>query len=182
MLKIINDTGLNIACNIKAGEQIFYYSHGDGTVSYDVDSDSKNDIEIIKEDIWVSNEPYSILFFIPYMFDLVFGNMSEPENLPLMIGYKGLLNKDNSTVYLSKIISINQNSLLRWSKYSSIQCHFVSILVLIIGILLSFIFQGWIQLLFALISIILSVGIMSIISYKKKTILNCLKKLMILQD
>ena len=49
-----------------------------------------------------------ILFFILYMFDLVFGNMSEPENLPLMIGYKGLLTKDNSTVYLSKIISINR--------------------------------------------------------------------------
>ena len=180
MLKIINDTGLNIACNIKAGAGVFNYCHGEGTVSYDIDSDSKADIEIVKEDIWASNEPHSILFFIPYMFDLVFGNMSDAENLPLTISYKGILNEDNSTVYLSKIISINQNSLRRWSKYSSIQCHFASILVLIIGILLSFIFQGWTQVLFVLTSVILAVIILVLVLPKKKALFNCMKKLMIL--
>lgn len=180
MLKIINDTGLNIACDIKAGERIFNHRHGDGAVSYDIDSDSKADIEIVKEDIWASNEPYSTLFFIPYTFDLVFGNMSDAENLPLTISYKGILNEDNSTVYLSKIIGINQNSLRRWSKYASIQCHFVSILVLILGVLLSFIFNGWTQLLFVLTSVILSVGIMILALHKKKALLNCMKNLMIL--
>ena len=168
-LEIVNDTKLFISCNIIANGKHYIYESRNQSLPYEINPEEGIvNIQLYKEDIWKNKSTLSLFLFAIYAMDLEFGNLLEPNNLPFSINHQLTLKNANldteQRIFLSNIIKVDYESLKRWAKYSSFQCSMISAMIFIIGLILSFIFDGWIKM-----SFLICIAILSIFLYKLST-------------
>lgn len=179
-LDIIDDTELNISCDVTINEKKYYYKPSNKTISYESISREPINIRFFKEDIWNTEQKFSSFLLIIYVFDWTFGNLSESDNLPFWIDHQLSLKTEDinacSQIFLSNIIKVNNDSLTRWSKYSIFQCIMISTILILIGIILSFVFKGWIKFAFIVCVGITSACAFKLMNSKRKNLVKVLKK------
>ena len=178
-LEIVNDTELHIECNITINGKNHAYTSDSKSTSYEINPQKDiTNIQFIKENVWGTKGTLNSLFLILYIFDLVFGNLCESNNLPFSINHQlNLTTKDCDSSYrvlLSNIVKVDPNSLKRWKKYSMFQCCMVSTLIFLIGLILSFIFTGWGQIAFLTCFAFLSICMYKLVNKQRKTLLKVL--------
>lgn len=177
-LEVVNDTELDISCDIAVNNTHYVYESNNPSVSYEINpSKGMVNIQLFKEDIWKPKNILNMFVLLLYALDFVFGNLSESSNLPFSINHNLFLTTDldtNPKIFLSNIVKVDPDSLKLWTKYSIFQCSMVTILVFIIGVILSFIFNGWIKIVFLTGTAVLSVGMYMLLNKKRKAILKVL--------
>ena len=178
-LDIIDDTDLNISCEITIDGKKYYHRPGNETISYESTSLKPIELKVLKEDIWVSEQRLNSVLLIIYVFDWTFGNLSESDNLPFWIDHRVLLKTENinipSKILLSNMVKVNDESLASWSKYSALQCILIIIILLAIGGVLSFMFEGWIKIGFMVCIAFISSFVFKLIYARRKKLLHVLK-------
>ena len=178
-LGIINDTSLNISCYVTSDDKRYFYESGEKNALYDFDSLKTAVIRIFKEDIWDFRQRVSTFMFIIHIFDWISGCLAESGNLPFSIDYwlpSEAWNTDpHVNVLLSEIVRVDGESLARWSKYSAIQCVAMTMVMIIIGCLLSLIFNGWGRIAFAVCVTFISVAVFIKINSRRKKLFQLLK-------
>lgn len=149
-LKIVNDTifDLNYYLVIDNKER-YSKSLASGAINEIVFQHGQL-ISIEKNDIWNFKGKAESLFLFLYSCDFTFGNLSDPDNLPLNINYNVDKNDlySKKDVHMSDIIFVNPTSLIKWKKFSMLQFCLLTFLMVLVGVALSFIFSGWLQCLF----------------------------------
>ena len=179
-LEIVNDAEICISCDVAVNERHYIYENNSQSTSYEINL-KKNivDIQLLKEDIWETKKTLNSFFLILYVLDLVFGNLSESNNLPFSINHRLKLTTtdlgSDRQIFLSNIVKVNHKSLKRWTRYSIFQCSLVSIFIFIIGLILSFIFNGWVKIAFLTGIAVLSIWIYKLVDKKRKKLLKVLQ-------
>lgn len=181
-LEIINDIGLDISFEIIIGTRKYLYRSSNKSVFYELNYKESFTIRMLKENIWEKKGKFNSFFLKLYSLDLTFGNLSDSENLPYSIDKQITIENPvsalNQTIFLSDIVKVEKESLYQWKKNSFLQSIWVSLLIVIIGIILSFIFESWIKIIFLIIITNLAVVICLLINNKRKKLFNILKTFM----
>lgn len=97
-------------------------------------------IKLSKEDIWKHDDRTDRVFLGMFSTDIVWGNSLETANLPFYIdSLIDLSQKEimTYTINLSSLIKVEDKSLASWKKFSNIQIFILSIVIFIIGLILS---------------------------------------------
>ena len=178
-LEIVDDTELNISCDITVGNKKYHKRSCDRAISYELEQkEAMINVKVYKEDIWQPKRFLNSFFLKLYMLDCTFGNLSESENLPFSIDYQLTVTDVDTTterILLSDIVEVDNDSLAQWKISSFFQCMLISLLIIVVGGILGFIFKGWLKLLFLICVVILSGTVFTAIGKKRRKLLEVLK-------
>lgn len=179
-LEIVNDTDLDISCDVIIDDKKYFLQQDDKVVSYQIPPQKVIvNLHLFKEDIWKLKTRLNTFFLKLYIMDLTFGNLSESNNLPFSIDYMltiaNIAEISCKKIFLSDIICIDKDSLTLWRKNSYFQCVMIALTIIFIGIILSFIFSGWHKLFFGVIILILSITVFIIVNKRRERLLQVLK-------
>ncbi|MGN0174154.1 MAG: hypothetical protein ACI39F_06915 [Acutalibacteraceae bacterium] len=174
VIKIINDTDLDVTYDILIDNKLHLHKTKHQAQSYEIYhlKQNQNNVRIFKDNIWFNNDKYSSFLNFLYIFDLEFGSLSDTNNLPYSIDYQKSQLSCDQEVYLSKIINIDKQSLDKWCKSSKIQIIFLVFLILIIGIVLSFLFKNFFKWLFILIVAVAAYFLNHLLNIRKKELIE----------
>lgn len=179
---IINDTGLNVEYTINIdGNKTKVVSNDRKSIYPILQTDKDIFLKIRKEDIWQEKHWTNVLLLVIYSFDLVFGNLAEEENLPFFIDYTDnfKLNKGEiKTIFLSEIIKVHNQSLIAWKVMSNIQIVEIGLTILIVGFVLSFIFSGWIRMIFCFCILLIATSIYILAKRRRKNLIQIMNQFM----
>lgn len=167
-IEIINDTNLDIIYDVEVNSKTFKQIY-ELKQSFKIDSkDEVINIHIFKDNIWSNESKFNSLFMILYTLDLMFGNLSESDNLPFNIEYNQTFSNVvlDKKICLSNIINVNEKYLNRWKRVAVFQTYLILFLIIIVGVILSFIFNLWIKTVFLISVIILDTLLLFIINKK----------------
>lgn len=97
-----------------------------------------------KEDIWEHGGAMNIFLLLLYSLDLIFGNMADSVNLPYYINeqFDFENTSENEKIYLSKIMKAKENSIDKWKITATVQQLFCCLLLMCVGVAVSFLFKG----------------------------------------
>ena len=178
-LEIINDIELDISFEITIGNQKYLYKNSNKSEFYELSSQDEVTVRMFKENIWKQTGKLNYFFLKLYSLDLIFGNLAESENMPFSIDSQITVSNSepvlNQKILLSDIVQVDNNCLFRWRKNSRLQNVTVSLMIVIIGVILSFIFESWIKLFFLIGISILTGGVWILLNNKMKKLFNILK-------
>lgn len=150
-LKIVNDTYFDVGFYIKHDDAKPEFVNLKKNGMFSIKEFSIK-LEISKEDVWRQKNRLSKFLLLIYSFDLIFGNMSESENLPFSILYcigNEKIETKNQEIYLSKLLMTDEASIGSWNKISTMQIFFIILLCILVQAVLSFMFSLWVKVIFA---------------------------------
>ncbi len=93
-----------------------------GTSRYEFFASEGSCIRIYKENKWVRDSKYSTLFMFIYSLDLVWGNISESDNLPIGADFEiRLAGEDEIYLHDYDILTATEDSISSWNRGRYIQ-------------------------------------------------------------
>ena len=101
-------------------------------------------VKLRKKDLWRVKGASGKFWLFLDVLDLCFGSLSDCEHLPFSLEYKGQVDCGNEKkiLLLSKLMHVKKESVALWSRFSTFQYAFLSLLLLFIALLASTAFDG----------------------------------------
>ena len=177
-LKVLNDTQMDSGFYIYNNEKKPIFISIKKGNAYTISADIQK-IFIKKEDVWENKGTMNFLILLLYSFDLIFGNMADSVNLPYYINEQLDISnfvEGKKEIYLSQIIRVNKDSINKWKLVSTVQQIFCCVLLICIGIVLSFLFNEFYKIIFIGLIVLLCIYLYRKLYVRKKELYEYLNE------
>ena len=145
-LEIVNDTPFpQLSYILALDHNAVKTTQREAVLHKEIQSETREiSVKLRKKDLWRIKSASNRFWLFLDVLDICFGSLSDSEHLPFSLEYKAHVDceNDKKILLLSRLLHVDKSSVDLWSKYSTAQYVFISLLLFFIVLLASVAFSG----------------------------------------